>query len=142
MLSSLDRARNRIAELKKETNLREISTIWETYCDIEQSIEVSKYVFKLHDRLGTYRRLVASVKNDPTKMSARGLISIYNDVDFLVLSATRAVMERRGEEAIELSRKARDQLKLLLLGVARSEQSTMRRKKGTGNSSSQPRGNS
>lgn len=128
VLSSLDTARKRIMELKTETQLRDINTIWETYCDIEQSIEVSKYLFKLHDRLGTYRRLTASAKNNPVTLPKQTLISIYESVDSSVVSAAKAVKDGRGLEAIELARHARDQLKVLLLGLAKSEQLILRRK--------------
>lgn len=131
VLDSLGSARKRIASMKNNSKLRDIDEIWETYCDIEQSIEVSKFAFKLHNRLGKHRRLAASSKNDPSTLTVDELTSLYADIDSLIVSAENAVREGRGEDAIDLSRSARDQLKMLLMGQAKSEQTRMRNKKET-----------
>lgn len=127
VLDSFAAARKRLALMKTESRLREVDEIWETYCDIEQSIEVSKFIFKLHSSLGKRRKLVASSKNDPATLHLTTLARIYEKVDALVVSADIATREGRGENAIELARDARDQLKILLLGQAKSEQTKARR---------------
>lgn len=128
VLDSFAGARKRLATMKLESRLRDIDEIWEAYCDIEQSIEVLKFAFRLN-RLGKYRRLVASSKNDPTTLPLTTLARIYDRVDALITSADSAVKEARGEDAIEWSRSARDQLKVLLLGKAKSELLEQKRRK-------------
>ncbi len=71
--------------MKDNSNLRDIGEIWETYCDIEQSIEVSMFVFKLNDRLDKYRRLTVSSKNYPSTLPLSTLKSLYDNVDSLVM---------------------------------------------------------
>lgn len=56
------------------------------------------------------------------------LVAKYESLSLLIDSANVAIREGNGEDAIELARKARDQLKLLLLGRAKSEQMSIRRK--------------
>src|SRR5579872_5181400 len=65
ILSSLKEAHKRFAELDSEEKLRSANMIWEAYCDVEQAIEISKFVFNLHERLGKVRSLKVSSKNDP-----------------------------------------------------------------------------
>ena len=127
VLDSFAAARKRLALMKIESRLRDLDDIWEAYCDIEQSIEVSKFLFKLHNRLGRHRKLVASARNDPAVIPLTTLAKIYVKVDVFVASADKATREGRGGDAIEFARSARDQLKLLLLGQAKSEQTDSKR---------------
>lgn len=133
VLASLASARKRIALIKIESKFRDTDEIWETYCDIEQSIEVSKYVFKLQNRLGKYRKLKVSSQNDPATLALTKLCAIYDEVDSLVISACEAAKQGKGEDAIELSRRARDQLKILLLGQAKSERKKMSQERSSSN---------
>ena len=128
VLSSLESALKRLSNLDTEEKIRNTNEIWETYCDIEQAIEVSKFVFNLHERLGKIRSLKVSTKNDPKSIPSVELRSRYRFVNSAVASATDAYKRGRGEEAIEFARKARDELKILLLGRRKTERSEVHKK--------------
>ncbi|MHB1867488.1 MAG: hypothetical protein ACYCPP_00910 [Nitrososphaerales archaeon] len=123
VLSSLEDARKRLAHFDTEEKLRNTSEIWEVYCDIEQGIEVSKFVFNLHERLGKIRPLKISTKNDPKSIPLEELRARYRFVNSAIASAADAYRRGSGEEAIEFARKARDELKILLLGRRKTERS-------------------
>jgi len=128
VLSSLEDAQKRLARFDTEEKLRNTSEIWEAYCDIEQAIEVSKFVFNLHGRLGKIRSLKVSTKNDPKSIPSGELRSRYRFVNSAIASAADAYRHGRGEEAIEFARKARDELKILLLGRRKTERSEVHKK--------------
>ena len=128
VLSSLESALKRLSNLDTEEKIRNTNEIWETYCDIEQAIEVSKFVFNLHERLGKIRSLKISTKNDPKSIPLEELRARYRFVNSAVASATDAYKRGRGEEAIEFARKARDELKILLLGRRKTERSEVHKK--------------
>jgi hypothetical protein len=113
--------------MERDKKLRDMSEIWEVYCDVEQAIEVSKFLFGLHARLGNIRALSASVKNDPTTIPLNDLIAKFRFVDSALESAIKEYNIGNGEAAIELARRARDQLKNLLLGKKKAEVSRLRK---------------
>ena len=80
--------------------------IWEAYCDVEQAIEVSKFIYNLHERLGKVRPLRISKKNDPKTIPLGELITVYKFVNSNIASADEALRNERGEDAIEFARKA------------------------------------
>jgi hypothetical protein len=125
VLSSLREASNTFSSMDSEEKLRDTSRIWEIYCDIEQAIEVSKFVFNLHFQLGKIRTLRVSLKNNPATIPIEGLSKIYRDVNSNIVTATRAYEAGDAESAIEFARKARDEIKILLL----AERKTRRKKK-------------
>jgi hypothetical protein len=116
VLSSLNDARTKLAKMRLEDKLRSPDEIWEAYCDIEQAIEVSKFVFGLHNRLGVARTLRVSAKNDPETIPLGELAEKYGVVDSSLVSACEAYKKGNAEFAIDLARRARDELKILLLG--------------------------
>ena len=128
VLSSLEDARKRLAHLDTEEKIRNTSEIWEAYCDVEQAIEVSKFIFDLHERLGKIRSLKVSTKNDPKSIPLEELRARYRFVNSTIASAVDAYRHGRGEEAIEFARKARDELKILLLGRRKTERSEVDKK--------------
>ncbi len=127
VLSSLREARNRLGKMDSEEKYRDASEIWEALCDVEQAIEVSKFVFHLHDRLGKVRTLTVSSKNSPATLDLDELKSRYRFVESALVSADIAYREGKAEDAIEWARKARDQLKILLLGKYKSERLKLRK---------------
>ncbi len=116
VLSSLSEARKGLANMDSEEKLRNASRIWEVYCDIEQAIEVSKFVFSLQVQVGTIRALKVSGKNDLGTISIDDLSAKYRLVNSDIISAEKACEMGNGESVIEFARKARDELKVLLLG--------------------------
>ncbi|MDG6922349.1 MAG: hypothetical protein JRN67_03530 [Nitrososphaerota archaeon] len=121
LISSLNGARRRLADLEHTDGISSANEIWETYCDIEQAIEVSKYIFGLDDRLGNPRSLRASQKNNPALLPRDDLIQSYRIADAAISSAIQRFQRGNGEDGIECSRKARDVLKTLLVGIRKSE---------------------
>jgi len=119
VLSSLGEAREKLASMDSEEKLRNSSRIWEVYCDIEQAIEVSKFVFGLHDRLGAIRTLRVSGKDDLRTSHIDVLSAKYKLVNSEIASAEKEYEMGNGESAIEFARRARDELKVLLLGEGR-----------------------
>ena len=116
VLSCLSEARKKPASMNSEEKLRNTLRIWEAYCDIEQAIEVSKFVFRLHDQLGTIRTLEISEKTNPETTPVDELATKYRLANSDIESAEKACEKMNGESAIEFARKARDELKILLLG--------------------------
>jgi hypothetical protein len=116
VFKSLEEARKRLASMDSELKLRDTNEIWEAYCDVEQAIEASKFIFGLHDRLGKARALKVSSRNDPKLMPLSDLVARYKIADSALLSAENAYRHGGGEKGIDCARTARDELKALLLG--------------------------
>ncbi|MGI0090623.1 MAG: hypothetical protein ACREBS_02840 [Nitrososphaerales archaeon] len=128
VLSSMGDARARLAKMKNvEEFLRDLDEVWEAYCDIEQAIAISKFVFRSPAKLGKIRKLQISSKCDPLVIPADELRSKYEFADSNLVAAGEQLKEGNGEKGIELARRARDELKILLLSNRKSEKSTRRR---------------
>lgn len=102
-----------------------MNEIWEAYCDIEQAIQVSKYVFKIEDELGTRRKLVVSMKNDPLLISSGELSKRFKKATSNIDLALKAFAEERADDEIEFARRARDELKVMLSARKMSERKTI-----------------
>jgi hypothetical protein len=127
VVASFLEARKRLSLMNTEDAMRDENEIWEVYCDIEQGVQVSKYVFGVQDGLGVIRKITASARNDPSKIPLGELSRRYKIVDSHLAEALEALRNGMGEEEIEIARKARDELKRLLLGRRAGERATQRK---------------
>jgi hypothetical protein len=128
VISSLREARRRLASIDSNKKMLDVGELWEAYCDLEQSIEVSKYIFNIAESIGTYRKLVSSIKNDPTMLSPSELAKRFKRTESNIDAALEAFERGRGEEEIEFARKARDELKIMLLGRKKTERAGYRKR--------------
>jgi hypothetical protein len=127
VISSLREARRRLASIDTNKRMSDVSELWEAYCDLEQSIEISKYVFDMAESIGIYRKLVASIKNDPATLSPDELAKRFKRAQSNIDYALEAFAQGRGKEEVEFARKARDELKIMLLGRNKTERAEYRR---------------
>ena len=114
VISLLQDARTRLSNVKQTDQRDNPEVIWESYCDVEQSIELSKFVFNLNSCLGKIRALPASKKNAPESMPTAELMARCRMIDSFLVSATAQYQNGNGGSGIEFARRARDELKILL----------------------------
>jgi hypothetical protein len=131
VLANTGEAKRRISNMLVSGENSELSKkmdeIWETYCDIESAIAMSKLVFGANNKLGVTRKISVSGKFDPMIMSWGEFRAKLVEVDSNLSLARSRFQHGSAEDAIELARKARDELKIMLISHRRSE--NKRRKK-------------
>lgn len=127
VVSNLKAARARIMNIERTDRFRDYGEIWEAYCDVEQAIMISKFVFKLDSKLGVLRALRASIKNNPSDIPKDELIAKYGIVESALGSSISEFEEGRCESGIMHARIARDELKMLLLGSAKAKNGKKRK---------------
>ncbi len=110
MLERIRKAKERLAVLNSENRVRDPDEIWEAYYDVEEAILMAKVVFHGFDRPGKMRKLPAYTGLSDEDVRAK----ISSAEDSLSL-AEASLAKRAAEETIERLRKARDQLKAILL---------------------------
>jgi len=103
-------ATKRLTVLAAEKRLHDIDAIWETYYQIEEAVLVAKVLFKGFDRPGKFRKLPEFQALSDSVVRAAIKIAEEN----LLLAETNLV-SRHGPETIEFLRKARDQMKALVI---------------------------
>jgi len=96
--------------LNSENRLHDLDGIWETYYDVEEAILVAKVTFRGFDRPGKIRKLPEFRSLSDPVVRAAFKIAQEN----LSLAQTK-LLSRHGTETVECLRRARDQLKALLL---------------------------
>jgi hypothetical protein len=103
-------ARRRLNVLISKVHPRDLDEIWEAYYDLEEAILMTRVVFYGFDRPGRPRRLSVSAGKSDDEIRAM----FQKAVESLVI-AEKYLSKQMGEETIVALRKARDQLKALLL---------------------------
>ena len=84
--------------------------IWEAYFDLEEAILMAKVVFDAFNKLGKLRSLP-----EFTGLSEPIVRAAFQKVEANLAAAERQLPQLLGDETIESLRRARDQLKALLL---------------------------
>lgn len=109
------RSRDRICVLNSHNRLRDKDEIWEAYYDLEEAILMSKVIFRGFDKPGKRRRLPKIANLSDEEVRAK-----FKITEASLRSAERSLTKQAGDETIEFLRRARDQLKLMLLVYAPS----------------------
>ena len=120
VLEWLDSATKRIDNMRSESRLRDADRIWETYCDVEMAIALTKFIGTKKIRSGSMRRLKESGSSDPSMKRDEDLDRTFALIESEIHRSKKNLLEGRGEEGIEHARKARDSLKAMLLGRRRN----------------------
>ena len=116
-LEAMSRARNLLSEgLQDEEEIRKIGLIRRAYFDVEFSIGLGRFLVKnSKTKIGKLRYVVVSKKNNPLLMPIDLLKERFNaiiiDLEFAGYDFETAPSER----GLESARKARDELKMLIL---------------------------
>ena len=106
-------SRDRISVLNSPGRLRDRDEIWEAYYDLEEAILMSKIIFNGFDKLGKRRRLPKIADLSDKEIRARFRVAEDN-----LNSAESNLSNLKGDETIESLRRARYQLKLMLVVIA------------------------
>jgi hypothetical protein len=120
VFSYLDSCKKRLADMRTDRNLRDMDALWEAYSDLESAIGLSKFVFYIPLKAGTFRRLTVSKEADPRVVPDKELERKYSIVESGIVTAQTLLTGNSVEEGIELLRKARDELKAMLLSARKN----------------------
>lgn len=113
------RARSRITVLNPDDVLtRDSDEVWEAYYDIEEGIFVAKIVFKSFEKPGKFRKLL-ELRDVSQNTIRTALKTACENLDI----ATSDLRSQRRDELIEHLRRARDQLKALVIAGDRASRS-------------------
>jgi hypothetical protein len=128
----IKRSRNRVVSLTDENRLGNLSEIWEAYYDVEEAILISKIVFGGFDKPGKSRKLKVPTDFDFSKLNDSEIRAEFESIENNLSLAESKLEIRSGEEMIEYLRRARDQLKIMLLHPEKPSRRVCRsrRKKG------------
>ena len=111
----IKRSRNRVIFLTNENRLRDLNEIWEAYYDVEEAILISKIVFGGFDTPGKSRKLNVPRNFDFSKLNDSEIRAKFESVENNLSLAESKLEIKSGDETIEYLRRARDQLKIMLL---------------------------
>ncbi len=111
----IKRSQNRVISLNNENRLRDLNEIWEAYYDVEEAILISKIIFGGFDKPGKLRKLNVPPNFDFSKLTDREIRARFEFTGKNLSSAESKLGIRSGDETIEYLRKARDELKVMLL---------------------------
>lgn len=104
-------ALNRLAVLNSsQSRLRDFDETWEAYYDLEEAILMAKIVFEAFDRPGRIRKL-----RSPSKLSDEEIRAALRTAEDNLLKAEQKLIDRAGDQTVEFLRRARDELKIILL---------------------------
>ncbi len=120
VIELLDGALNRIKEMSGASRVADSRELWETYCDVEMAIALSKFAVGYEPMPGSYRRVSVSRKSGLSSLGSEKLQSELALIQSLLFEAKQNFLGGKRQEAIECSRKARDRLKVLILGDRKS----------------------
>lgn len=123
LLSFLDSAKKRSNESRSLKKIRGMDYIWEMYCDVETAVLLSKFVFKELPKLEKLRKLSFSNKDDPEKIPYDQLLRRYDLIESEIDVARSDFSSGKEVDGLEHARRARDQLKIMLLGIRKSRRS-------------------
>jgi len=130
-IGRLKESRNRLRRLSEENRFRDVDEIWEAYCDVEEAIAIANFVLGAFDSVGKIRKLTVTLKDDPTSMLEADLRKKFSSIEMNLVAAQERFSKGMGDEGTELARRARDDLKIMLIGHARSERNNLRKSKTT-----------
>ena len=116
VLDWLDAAYKRIGNMRSESRFRDVDEIWETYCNVEMAIALSKFIVGTKMSSGRIRRVKISGSSDPSVIDYENLERAFALIESEILASKKKLQEGKGGESIELARKARDRLKMMILG--------------------------
>ena len=124
VLEAMSHARKRLSAALEEGRCRDINLLWRTYMDVEFSIGIGKFLVKeTEGKLGMKRKIVISKKKDPLQMSPENLDVTIRAIDHELQKAEIGFQVMPSEDAIESARKARDELKMLILSSGKKNSS-------------------
>ncbi|MDA4111832.1 MAG: hypothetical protein OK439_04795 [Thaumarchaeota archaeon] len=119
----LNESSSRLARLSDQNRIRDVEEIWEAYCDVEEAIAISNFKLGVFDRVGKTRKLTISFKDDPSKMPEQDLRKRFISIESNLSAAKENFEKGMGDEGAELARRARDDLKKMLIGHEKSNKS-------------------
>ena len=122
ILEAISRARKLLAEiLVDESKIRKIELIWRIYFDVEFSVGLGRFLVRNANAfVGKYRKVVVSKKNDLLSMPLAQLKERIRAIDSELECALYDFETSPSERGLEFGRKARDELKMLILGSTKA----------------------
>jgi hypothetical protein len=116
----------RIKKLLAVAQIRDFDEIWEAFCDVEEGIALSNFALGSFDRLGKRRKLTVSQKDDPDRMTDDELRKKFSLVQENLRTSLENFSRGTGEDGVELARRARDFLKIMLIAHSSAEKRSRR----------------
>ena len=117
-VETIGRAHNLLVNAIEEDKMRDVDLIWNAYVNVELSIGIMKFIVG-SPRVGKKRKLVASKKNDVLLLPAEQLKAKIELINHELEECEHEFAVGSTEHGLTIARKARDELKLLLLGSGR-----------------------
>jgi hypothetical protein len=124
------RSQDRISNLTKNNRLRDVDEIWEAYYDVEEAILISKIIFGGFDKPGKIRTLNIPTDFDFFKLSDSEIRAKFESVGKNLSLAELKLELSSGEETIESLRRARDEVKIMLLRPSKAPKKANRTGRG------------
>ena len=103
-----------------ESKSRFSDELWEAYTAVETAIAMSKTVFGGYKTLGVMKKIRTSKKSNPLSMTSEEFSAVMSLISSELGIAQTCFSELRSDPGLEHARKARDELKRLLLSLESS----------------------
>ena len=116
----ITRSQDRIIHLVNANRLRDLDEIWEAYYDVEEAILLSKIIFGGFDKPGKTRKLNVPTNFDFLKLSESEIRAKFESVGKCLSVAEGKLAQGSEDDMIEFLRRARDELKVMLLSPNRT----------------------
>jgi hypothetical protein len=116
----IKKSQNRVIFLTNNNRLRDLNEIWEAYYDVEEAILISKIIFSGFDMTGKLRKLNVPLNFDFSKLTDSKIRAKLESIGKNLSLAESRLGTRSRDETIEYLRRARDELKVMLLSPEKS----------------------
>jgi len=121
VLSNLRSARARLAFLQTLDGPKNSDEIWETYCDVETAVAMSRFIFGSFGRASEKPKGTTSRDWNPATTASEIIRAKFQSIDSTLAEAENK-LQSSSSDGIELLKIARDELKLILLSAEKSKE--------------------